>query len=301
MISFFFLLMAVVALPAATQGPYSNYTVQVSNEESGAVSGFILIEPVEPEIKQSNITAFHASVLSPKPKSTIEVKHWRIANCDDFNSRQMEAVLMYYPYVEVLCEEQKSILYPEILDETPTGPREQAKPSRFLIKPRSYLFKEVKIESEAEETSLMMPLANCIAFSHEEGPATTEVRLTISAGASISPGMSGGVPVPYFGISTGLGLGLGVSASIYVNHACNRKTAAVRPFISLTTIELRVSTRVWKVSPYRHNFIKKLEWDEEEIMLFSRRAPILSCVSELYEPGVCGWPSEPLKNTQLLN
>lgn len=303
MINFAFFLMTVLALPAATQKPYSNYTVHVSSEEPSGVLGFIFIEPVEPEIRQSNSLVFHATVLSPTRKSTLEVKHWRIANCDDFNSRQMEVVLKYYPYVEVACEEQKSILYPVILDETPTGPREQAKPSRFLVMPQTYRFKELKIEPETKETSLKIPLANCIAFSHEEGPASTEVRLTIAAGPSISPGMSGGIPVPYFGISSGLGLGLGVTASIYVNHACNRKTAAVRPFISLTTIKLRLSTRVWKVSPYRYNFIKRLEWEEDELILFSQRAPVLSCVSELYEPGVCGWPSEPLngQNLQLIN
>lgn len=289
MLLFVFLLLAVSALPTHT----NNATLIPIEENSGKMN-YITIEWVNTTSLPAKLEGFSAAVVKHDSETPPRVKHWTISDCESFSREQMAAVIRYYPYVEVVCEKQNSLLYPSVLDDSPTGPKQPDATDWYLTKLTSYRFKEFKIEVEAEETFLKMPLAQCVAFSHEEAPATTEVRLTIAGSPKVTPGISGGMPIPYFGISSGFTAGLGVTASIYVNHACNGKTAPVRPFISLATIKLRICSRQWKVNFHRYNFIKKLEWEEDEFTLLGRRAPVLSCVSELYQPGVCGWTDFPM-------
>lgn len=295
MLFYVFLLWAVSALPT-----FINNATLIPLEDENGTPNYIKIENVNTTSLPTNIEGFSAAVVKHNRETPPRVKHWTISDCESFSKQQMAAVIRYYPYVEVVCEKQNSLFYPAALDDSPTGPKQPDATDWYLTKLTSYRFKEFKIEVEAEETSLKMPLAQCIAFSHEEAPATTEVRLTIAGSPKVTPGVGGGMPIPYFGINSGFSAGLGITASIYVNHACNGKTAPVRPFISLTTIKLRICSRQWKVNLHRYNFIKKLEWEEGEFTLLGRRAPLLSCVSELYEPGVCGWTDFPMDDAPQL-
>lgn len=289
------LFMAVLAANMkGIQNGGSVESIPMSNKNCSTKS-FLNIEPVRSSAEKLDNSVFAAAVESDIYQSTSQVRQWRVADCDNFSRQQMSMVLKYYPFVQVVCEEQGLLLYPSVLDQTPTGPQAKGGGLLFQSWTTTYHFKEFKIEIEGRETSLTLPLAHCITFSDEAGPATTEVRLTISAFFKGGAGLSGGVPIPFFGIESGFGTSVGTTGSVYINHACNRKTASVRPFISLKKYELTIRTREWKVKPNRRQFIVRQDWEENELTVLSRRAPVLSCVSELYVPDVCGWPSAPLE------
>lgn len=183
---FVFLLLAVSALPTHT----NNATLIPIEENSGKMN-YITIEWMNTTSLPSKLEGFSAAVVKHDSETPPRVKHWTISDCESFSREQMAAVIRYYPYVEVVCEKQNSLLYPSVLDDSPTGPKQPDATDWYLTKLTSYRFKEFKIEVEAEETFLKMPLAQCVAFSHEEAPATTEVRLTIAGSPKVTPGISG--------------------------------------------------------------------------------------------------------------
>lgn len=238
-----------------------------------------------------NVAGLAATVMNEVKPSATQVRRWRLEDCDNFNLAQMNHVLQFYPLVQVICEKQGLIIYPEALDETSLGPHSTSKSWRETFG-REFFFKEFMIKTNESETSHKYPLAQCTEFSDEMGLATTEVRITISGSAKGGPELSYGAPIPYFGLNSAVGASHGVTGSMYISHGCNQKQALARPFISLKTLSLTISTRRWTVRPSRKNFIKKTSWNKIPFTALSSKAPVVSCVSELYVPGVCSWDME---------
>lgn len=294
-----FLLTVIVARPFLnmTFAPMSDTLFVPLSHGNATKQEFISIERVALQRQLDPSRGFSAAVTENPERNGRHVKQWRIQNCDTFTQAQMEAVVGSYPYVQVYCEAQSLILYPASLDGIQS--------SRFKYLPKllgmlgTYYFREFRIKAVSNDTALIMPLALCLSFSNEQSAARTEVRLALSVSPRLGGSGTGGIPFPMFGINSGLGAELGVGGSVYVNHVCNRRQAAVRPFISIRVMNLTVSTRDWTVKMHSKKFIEKLKWVDENYTVMSRRAPIVSCVSELYVPGVCTWASRPIDGERL--
>lgn len=209
----------------------------------------------------------------------LNVKRKSVADCDKITLKQVKAILKDYPQVLVLCEKQKSVLYPSILDQE----------FETVPKTKVFNFTEVAAKVSTDHGAIQFPLAPCLTFPYLEGTGVVEVRVTVGVGSGGSLEIGGGYPFPWFGVNAATSVAVGSSGSIYVDHTCSTNLTGVRPLLSIATVQTQIKARQWQLADQK-KFAQKSKWYKSKNKLLTDDAPLISCVSESYVPGICNLP-----------
>lgn len=236
-----------------------------------------------------------ASVYSDEHRDELNnrpIKRMRMANCTTVTPVQIEAMLAEYPNFIVTCEKELSLLYPTELDEEQPTEKGIFGTSFKLNLGRKYNLTEMKVTVKEDLDTLRIPLFLCIYASHTNTSGSIEFKFTIGGGTSGSGSVTGGLPIPAFGIKSSLGVGGSFSRKFVIDHSCNFDGYGTRPTIAMTTMEVHVELRRWLVSAKATKPPQISKWQKYNRVVFTDDAPTFSCLSELYVPGVCNWPAD---------
>lgn len=229
---------------------------------------------------------FKATAVKSGFEPNVETQKIPIWDCDQITPDEVRTAIEEYPAVEIYCEQQNSIVYPSVLDGA-----EEVRYGPFLGL-QTYKFTEFAIERVDNTSSLKIPLALCMDHLSAQSTGSVEVRLNFGLGLLISGGLTATLPLPYVGFSSAIGGQYGVSGSILVGDSCKYLGSPVRPFISVDAVNTTFHVRQWVFGPYKTPSVKKSPWSTHTEPALARKAPLVSCVSEQYLPGVCEWAGE---------
>lgn len=213
----------------------------------------------------------------------------KISSCETISKSQMNHMMAEYPNFIVTCEKEKTLLYPSELDDEV----KQKNPfSDTIQKLGKYQLTELAVTLKAELDKFQVLLSPCVYLSYKNTSGALEFKFTINGGGGTQGEVTVGAPIPLLGIKTSLGLKSSLAKSFVIDHSCTFNGYGVRPVVSLTTVECRVKSRKWEVTQFPTTSWSKGMWDKRNQVVFTDDAPVFSCVSELYVPGVCQWPSD---------
>lgn len=226
------------------------------------------------------------------------IKRMRMSSCEAITKAQVERLITEYPNFIVTCEKEMTLLYPSEIDKASiqrklTSVQKKLKMSEVIQKSLGKIqFTEMEVSLKQELDSLQILLSSCIYLSNKNASGALEFKFTIGAGGATTGGVTVGAPIPFFGIKSAMGIGTSLSRKFVIDHSCNFDGYGVRPVVTLTTIEFHVRSRIWEVGQFPTIGWKKSKWNNQKQAVFTDDAPIFSCLSELYVPGVCRWPSD---------
>lgn len=271
------LLAGALALPMVTDEPFnlSDLGVNISSETLNDLTLF----------KQTGVYSLPPVEYNSKP-----IKRIRVASCDAITKSQMGHLMDQYPNFLVTCEKEMTLLYPSELDDEF---QEKLTLSDTIQKTfGKYQLTELAVILVKDSEMLKVLLSPCIYLSKNTTSGALEFKFTISGGAGTQGSVTVGAPIPHLGIKTSLGSKTTLVKSFVLDHSCTFKGYGVRPVVSLATVETRIQNRKWQVTRFPKFSWVKSKWDKRNQKVFTDDGPIFSCVSELYVPGVCRWPSD---------
>lgn len=231
------------------------------------------------------------------PENDGLMQYLTIDTCEHLSSKYMASVVTLYPNVTIFCEYEDSILYPSELD----GPefmaerlKELPKPSWFesLFGSKQYYFTELNRISECKGPHINIPLFPCSRANIANGTSSSEVSFTLSFAKSKLAGISGGVTLPRFGLSTSLLPGKAYSNDQVIDFTCKFQEYGTRPFMRFATTKVTVKSRLWTVDATRDTKVQKYDWTVSQHESITDDSASLSCISEMYVAGVCEWIEE---------
>lgn len=225
----------------------------------------------------------------------VHINRFRTADCDRIDRKKLRRLIYDYPNVVLTCEKQMTVVYPAELNEDRYASHLDNVPKRWtdcLAGKRNchkYFFTEVSVNMTQKVTDFQFPLTSCVSFPEEKHTGFSEIAIAFAHGRSglTSKGVS--LALPFFTLSY-IDLGeLSHQKIIALNHACDFDKSGSRPVVSISTVTANVNDRLWVVDMRRKHPVIKFLWRESESEFFSPQAPLVSCVSETYVPGVCEW------------
>lgn len=271
------LLAGTLAFPMITDEPFilSDLGVSISSETQNDLTLF----------KQTGVYSSPPVEYNSKP-----IRRIRIASCEAITKSQMSHMMDQYPNFIVTCEKEMTLLYPSELDD---DFQEKLTLSDTIQKTfGKHKLTELAVILVKDSEILKVLLSPCIYLSKNTTSGALEFKFTISGGADTQGSVTIGAPIPHLGIKTSLGSKTALVKSFVLDHSCTFKGYGVRPVVSLATVETRIKSRNWQVTRFPNFNWVKSKWDKRNQKVFTDDAPIFSCVSELYVPGVCRWPSD---------
>lgn len=233
----------------------------------------------------------------PEPRDTVQLL--AVDSCENITYAEMGAVAGIYPNVKIVCEKEKTVLYPSELD----GPEFMSVMLKVAPKPywfqtyfrgKTFYFTELARVLMEEQPELSIPVFPCAKVSENQGSGAIDVSLARSRVRSVVQSISGTAALPSYGLPitlpalTGSLLPGRTSLSESVDaFTCAFSNHSVRPFLQLARFRTKIRTRLWAVDFSKKEFIHKYGWLPSVHDEVSEETYSVACVSEKYVPGVC--------------
>lgn len=249
---------------------------------------FQFVKTSRPEV---SLLIFVSDELTP-------VTRFKTADCDQIDRKKLRSLIHEYPNVVLTCEKQMTVVYPAELNEEIYPNQLEDVPKRWADcmagrrNCHKYFFTEVSINMTQQVTDFRFPLTSCATFPEEKTTGFSEIAITLAQGRGglTSKGIS--LTLPFIAPSfTELGE-INHQKVIVLDHACDFDRSGSRPVASISTVTANVKDRLWVVNMRRKHPVMRFPWRESQSEVFSPKAPLVACVSEMYVPGVCEWDQE---------